>query len=250
MTHDVPTSASTSSSVVQPTKRLGSGEMFDAIAERYDFLNRVLSMGIDHGWRRKTVDALVGTDGVAPRRVLDLATGTADLALAVAARFPEATVTGSDPSRNMLAIGEKKVAKAAARVALEVGDAQRLPYADDSFDACCMSFGIRNVPDRDAALVEMARVVRPGGRVAILELSEPRRGVMAFLARIWIRKVVPRIGAFLSGSREYRYLQESIAAFPAPDDFAAQMERAGLRTVATRPLTFGVCCLYVAEVPR
>ncbi|MEZ4250587.1 MAG: bifunctional demethylmenaquinone methyltransferase/2-methoxy-6-polyprenyl-1,4-benzoquinol methylase UbiE [Polyangiales bacterium] len=245
MTTDVPSSESAST-----TERLGSGAMFDEIAERYDFLNRVLSMGIDHGWRRKTVQALIDSEGTEPKRVLDLATGTADLALAVAKRFPEAKVTGSDPSRNMLAIGEKKVAEAGAQVALEVGDAQRLPYADDSFDACCISFGIRNVPDRDAALREMARVVRPGGRVAILELSEPQKGAMAFFARLWIRQAVPRIGAFLSGSREYRYLQQSIAAFPAPDAFAAQMERAGLRTVATRPLTFGVCCLYVAEVPR
>lgn len=232
------------------SERLGSGAMFDAIAERYDFLNRVLSMGIDRGWRRKTVEALIDSSGASPRRVLDLATGTADLALAVSARFPEAEVLGSDPSANMLAIGRTKVDAKGAKVTLEVGDAQKLPYADASFDACCMSFGIRNVPDRDAALREMARVVRPGGRVAILELSEPREGMLAFFARLWIRQAVPRIGAFLSGSREYRYLQESIAAFPPPDEFAAQMERAGLRTVATRPLTFGVCCLYVAEVPR
>jgi demethylmenaquinone methyltransferase/2-methoxy-6-polyprenyl-1,4-benzoquinol methylase len=248
MTTDVPTSGP--SDRRSTPERMGSGQMFDVIAERYDFLNRVLSMGIDHGWRRKTVEALIDSEGTTPTRVLDLATGTADLALAVSRRFADAQVVGSDPSQNMLTIGEQKVAKAGAAVRLELGDAQRLPYPDASFDACCISFGIRNVPDRDAALREMARVVRPGGRVAILELSEPRHGVMAFFARLWIRKAVPRIGAFLSGQREYRYLQESIAAFPAPEEFAAQMERAGLRTVATRPLTFGVCCLYVAEVPR
>ena len=114
MTTDVPSSESAS-----PTERLGSGAMFDEIAERYDFLNRVLSMGIDHGWRRKTVQALIDSEGTEPKRVLDLATGTADLALAVAKRFPEAKVTGSDPSRNMLAIGEKKVAQAGAKVTLE-----------------------------------------------------------------------------------------------------------------------------------
>lgn len=231
-------------------ERLGSGTMFDAIAHRYDFLNRVLSMGIDHGWRRKTVAALVDSEGREPERVLDLATGTADLALAVAKRFPRVSVVGSDPSSKMLAIGEQKVARRGAPVTLEVGDAQALPYADGSFDACCMSFGIRNVPDRSRALREMARVVRPGGRVAILELSEPREGLMAFFARFWIRRAVPRIGALLSGQREYRYLQESIAAFPSPEAFTAMMADAGLAPVQTRPLTFGVCCLYVAEVPE
>lgn len=234
----------------RPDARLGSGAMFDAIAHRYDFLNRVLSMGIDHGWRRKTVEALVDGEGQEPRRVLDLATGTADLALAVAKRFPDASVVGSDPSSKMLAIGEQKVARLGANVALEVGDAQVLPYPEASFDACCMSFGIRNVPDRSRALREMARVVRPGGRVAILELSEPRDGIMAFFARFWIRRAVPRIGAFLSGQREYRYLQESIAAFPPPEAFTAMLADAGFTPVQTRPLTFGVCCLYVAEVPR
>ncbi|HJK94412.1 MAG TPA: bifunctional demethylmenaquinone methyltransferase/2-methoxy-6-polyprenyl-1,4-benzoquinol methylase UbiE [Polyangiaceae bacterium LLY-WYZ-15_(1-7)] len=226
---------------------MGSGAMFDGIAHRYDFLNRVLSMGIDHSWRRKTVRALGEAD-----RVLDLATGTADLAIAVAKTRREAEVVGLDPSANMLAVGDQKLERRGldGRVRLEVGDAQALPYEDDAFDGCCMAFGIRNVPDRAAALREMARVVRPGGRVAILELNEPRRGLLSGLARFWIRKVVPRLGALLSGSREYRYLQESIAAFPPPEEFAALMESCGLEMREVQRLTFGVCCLYVAEVPR
>ena len=222
---------------------LGSGEMFDAIAERYDSVNRVLSMGMDLRWRRLTVDALAEIE---PRCVLDLATGTADLALAVADRI-DADVVGIDPSVGMLEVGRRKVD--GARVDLRVGDAQALELEDASFDACCMAFGIRNVPDRMRALCEMRRVLRPGGRVAILELNEPREGLLSGLARFWIRSCVPRIGAWLSGDREYRYLQQSIAAFPPPDEFAAMLETAGFESVRVRRLTFGVCCLYVADVP-
>ena len=227
---------------------LGSGSMFDAIAERYDRLNRILSLGLDHGWRRRTVEALgLGPDA----RVLDLATGTADLAIAVASQHPSARVTGSDPSGNMLAIGEQKVGERglADRISLEQGDAQSLPYPDDRFDGCCIAFGIRNVPDRAKALREMARVVRPGGRVAILELAEPDHGLLALGTRFYIRVLVPRIGAWLSGAREYRYLQESIQAFPPAEVFAATMREAGLDVLGVHPLTFGVVNLYVARVP-
>jgi demethylmenaquinone methyltransferase/2-methoxy-6-polyprenyl-1,4-benzoquinol methylase len=224
---------------------LGTGAMFDKIAARYDAMNRVLSFGLDRGWRRRTVRAL--QLGEAPR-VLDLATGTGDLAIDIACMHPGATVIGLDPSREMLAIAERKLAARglADRVTLVRGDAQRLPYRDCEMDAATIAFGIRNVPDRLAALREMARVVRPGGRVAVLELGEPRRGVLARAARFHTRHVVPRLGALLSGAREYRYLQRSIAAFPPSPEFAALMERAGLHVVEVAPLTFGVCTLYVA----
>lgn len=229
----------------QQPSPLGSGQMFDRIAERYDFLNRVISMGVDQGWRRKTVDALaLGADPV----VLDLATGTADLALLVASRHPDAMIVGVDPSTNMLDVGRGKVSSADldARVTLEEGDAQALRFEDDTFDGATIAFGIRNVPDRDAGLREMARVVKPGGRVCILELSEPDKGVLGPLARFHIRSVVPRLGAWLSGEKEYRYLQQSIAAFPRPEAFGEQMRAAGLEVLEIVPLTFGVCCLYVA----
>ncbi|MCZ6805536.1 MAG: class I SAM-dependent methyltransferase, partial [Deltaproteobacteria bacterium] len=191
----------------------GSGEMFDQIASRYDLLNRLMSMGIDKSWRRKTVAAMELPPNA---RVLDLATGTGDLALMIIRLHPDAHVVGSDPSRRMLEVGIEKVKRVglADRVELQEGDAQALPFADDSFDGCCIAFGIRNVPDRSAALAEMARVTKPGGRVAILELSEPRVGLLSPLARFHVRQVVPRLGGMLSGSREYRYLQQSIAAFP------------------------------------
>jgi demethylmenaquinone methyltransferase/2-methoxy-6-polyprenyl-1,4-benzoquinol methylase len=223
--------------------------MFDGIAGRYDLLNRIISLGIDQGWRRKTVAAL----GLGPAaRVLDLATGTADLAIQIARTVEGSQVVGLDPSGGMLAVGEAKIRKLglAARVELVRGDAEILPFSDDAFDGVSMAFGIRNVPDRLRALTEMARVVRPSGHVAILELSEPRGGIMGPLARFHVHTVVPRIGALLSGSREYRYLQESIARFPPPAEFALLMEQAGLVVEQVVPLTFGVCCLYVGRPTR
>ena len=193
----------------------GSGRMFDQIAHRYDLLNRINSLGLDRGWRKKTVASL----GLRPGgRVLDLATGTADLPLEILRQAPEVTVVGLDPSPGMLDIGRRKVREdgLAEKVELIEGDAQALPFEDDAFDGITMAFGIRNVPDRGRALREMARVLRPGGRAAILELSEPRGGLMAPFARLHIHVVVPWVGSLLSGSAEYRYLQQSIEAFPAP----------------------------------
>jgi len=223
----------------------GSGAMFDRIAGRYDAMNRVLSFGLDRGWRRRTVRALQLGDRP---RVLDLATGTGDLAIDIARMHPRAEVIGLDPSPRMLAVAQAKLARRglADRVTLVRGDAQHLPYASCEMDAATIAFGIRNVPDRLAALREMARVVRPGGRVCVLELGEPRRGLLARAARFHTRYVVPRLGALLSGAREYRYLQSSIAAFPPSAEFARLMERAGLHVIDVAPLTFGVCTLYVA----
>ena len=229
--------------------RGGSGEMFDAIADRYDLLNRILSLGVDRRWRVRTVDALALPVGA---RVLDLATGTGDLALLAAARHPDAEIVGVDPSAGMLEVGEGKVARAGLddRVRLQRGDAQALDFEDDRFDGVTIAFGIRNVPDRTAALGVMAGVPRPGGRVAILELSEPRSGLLGPLARFHVHHVVPTLGAWLGGAGEYRYLSRSIAAFPRPEDFAARMGDCGLEVLAIRPMTFGVCTLYLATPAR
>lgn len=232
-----------------PEPRAGSGAMFDRIAPRYDLLNRVLSLGIDQRWRRRTVRALELRPGLA--RVLDLATGTADLALLIARRHPDARVVGLDPAQRMLAVGRTKTAKAGVgdRVRFVTGDAETLPFPDASFDGVTIAFGIRNVPDRPRALREMRRVTRPGGRIAILELSEPDGGLIGRLARFHVHRLVPWIGGLLSGSREYRYLQRSIAAFPPALRFAGIMEEAGLEMVRVERMTLGVCHLYVAERP-
>jgi demethylmenaquinone methyltransferase/2-methoxy-6-polyprenyl-1,4-benzoquinol methylase len=220
--------------------------MFDGIARRYDLLNRIISLGLDQRWRKKTVRCLELQPG---QRLLDLATGTGDLAIQVARRHPEVDVVGLDPSAGMLEVARKKCERKqlTARIELVTGDAQELPYEAASFDAVTMGFGIRNVPDRLRALREIARVVKPGGRVGILELSEPRGGLMGRLARLHVHVIVPRLGALLSGSKEYRYLQQSVAAFPPAAEFVDMMAEAGIRAQA-RPLAFGACHLYAGEV--
>ena len=228
----------------------GSGAMFDRIATRYDLLNRLTSLGLDQSWRRAAVEALTPP----PRAcLLDLATGTADLALAIAARYPQARVWGLDPGLRMLSLGRHKLRhdERADRIRLVGGVAEHLPFAGGSFDGVTMAFGIRNVPDRERALEEIARVTRPGGRLAILELTTPAgRGPLARLARWHIRHVVPGLGALLSGWREYRYLERSITAFPTPADFAETIGTRGWRDVRTRPLGFGACTLFVADRGR
>ena len=242
------TSAARGSLDRSPASRVrpGSGAMFDRIAGRYDLLNRLMSLGLDRGWRRRAVAALPRRPGA---RVLDLATGTADVALEVLRQNPDANVVGLDPSPKMLEIGAAKVAGKglAERIELRPGRAEELPFADRSFDGVTIAFGIRNVPDRGAALREMARVTRTDGRVAILELSEPSAGLVAPLARLHVRWLVPRLGGWLSGDREYRYLQTSIADFPPPQEFARQMASRGLEVLRITPLALGACCLFVAR---
>ena len=152
----------------------------------------------------------------------------------------------------MLDIGKTKIASRGfgERIHLRVGVAEELPFENGTFDAVSIAFGIRNVPDRPRALREMARVTRPGGRVVILELAEPRGGLLGPLARFHVHSVVPWLGGLISGSREYRYLQRSIAAFPPSEEFAQTMTDAGLAVLETRALTFGVSNLYVAEPRR
>lgn len=220
----------------------GSGPMFDRIATRYDRLNRLMSFGMDRGWRRALVNAL-------PRgHLLDVATGTGDVALALAARG-DTTVVGLDPSVNMLGIGREKInrSKRCDDISMIEGDAQGMPFGDDTFDGSCIAFGIRNVPDRAQGLAEMRRVTQPGGPVAILELTEPRGGIMAPFARFHVRHVVPRLGAWLSGDAEYSYLQASIAAFPTPDAFADMMRGVGLTDVTMKRMSFGAVHLFVGR---
>ena len=234
------------SSAESPAVKPGSGQMFDGIADRYDLLNRLISLGIDRRWRKKTVGALQ-LDSAA--EVLDLATGTADLALMIAEVYPDCSVTGVDPSHGMIRVGDEKITAKAlgGRVRLQLGDAQELDFADNSFDGVTMAFGIRNVPDRDRALVEMARVTKPGARVALLELSEPKSGPISVMARFHMHRVVPWLGAMLSNAQEYRYLPNSIAQFPGAAQFVQQMEAAGFSQVQALPLTFGVCHLYIGQ---
>ncbi len=224
--------------------RPGSGAMFDNIAARYDLVNRVTSLGMDRGWRRRAVRALeLGANA----HVLDVATGTGDVAIAVARAYPDARVTGIDPSPGMLEVARRKLGELSGRIELVTGDAQALPFPDGAFDGVIIAFGIRNVPDRPRALAEMARVTRAGGRVVVLELSEPEPGLVGSMARLHVHRIVPRLGAWLSGAAEYRYLEQSIAAFPPPAEFERLLASAGLASIERQPLGFGACQLFVGR---
>ena len=216
--------------------------MFDAIAPRYDLLNALLSLGIDRSWRRAAVAAALVD---APRSILDVATGTADLALALERSAQGARVIGVDFSEPMLSVGRAKVARAGSNVDLQWGDGTALPYPDASFDAVTIAYGLRNFADVDAGLREFARVLRPGGRLVILEFPPPPRGVFGRLFRAYFTRVVPALGGLLSGRpAAYAYLPASVMAFPTPDALAERMRRAGFTSVRYRLQTFGVSALH------
>ena len=222
--------------------------MFGEIAPRYDLLNRLLSMGIDRSWRRRTV-RLVPPSGRGP--ILDVCTGTADLALAYwRASGRVAQVVGLDFCRPMLAIGREKARRAKADgVRLIEGDAARLPLADDTFEIVCVAFGLRNVSDTDVGLGEMVRVCRPGGRVAVLEFSTPRAWPLGAVYGWYFRRILPRIGQALARNRQaaYNYLPASVGQFPQAEALLGRMRRAGLRNVRCHRFTLGVASLYTGE---
>ena len=225
--------------------------MFDAIARRYDALNHLLSAGLDRRWRRRAIRALALTDR---DRVLDVCTGTADLALAaVAAPDGRASaVVGLDFASEMLRIGASKVASAglASRVQLVRGDATSLPLPDVSFDAATIGFGIRNVVDPKRGLAEIFRVLRPAGRLAILEFGLPRAPVVRSLYAWYFNHVLPHVGRVISRDRDaYSYLPASVAQFPSDDGFAAWLREAGFTRVSYHPLAMGAVYLYLATKP-
>src|SRR5262245_4824736 len=222
--------------------------MFDAIAARYDLLNHLLSAGIDRRWRRRAVEALA----LAGReRVLDLCTGTGDLALAMIRATPGAAcVVGVDFAAAMLGVARVKVRGASldSRVALVRGDATRIPCRDASVDAVTVAFGIRNVNDVRAASREMRRVLRPGGRIAILEFAIPTTPIVGGLYPWYLHRMLPLIGRAVSRSREaYGYLPASIDAFAAPDELVRILRDTGFDGVSAIPMTIGSVCLYVAR---
>ncbi len=218
-------------------------QMFDAIAPKYDLLNRVLSMGIDQQWRKQAVRMLRREK---PRRILDVATGTADLALQAMTLEPE-QVVGVDIAEEMLAVGREKIAEAGLsdRITLQRGDAENLPFADASFDAVLVAFGVRNFQHLDAGLREMRRVLRPGGVLVVLEFSKPRAFPIKQGYHFYSRYILPRIGRAVSkDSGAYEYLPASVAAFPDGDAFLMRMRAAGYHDLTQQPLTFGIASLY------
>jgi demethylmenaquinone methyltransferase/2-methoxy-6-polyprenyl-1,4-benzoquinol methylase len=220
--------------------------MFGQIAERYDFLNHLLSLGIDVHWRRQTVRQ-VPPRGVAP--VLDLCTGTGDLALAYyRAGSGRTPVVGADFCHPMLVVGDGKARRQLADgVTFVEADAQRLPFADNAFQIVSVAFGLRNVTDTDRGLREMLRVCQPGGKIAVLEFSLPRRQPLRGLYHWYFRHVLPRIGQALARNSDdaYRYLPESVGEFPSGEALAERMRAAGASDIRMSPMTFGVATLYV-----
>lgn len=200
--------------------------MFDRIAGFYDVMNSVMTAGLHHGWRRRAADlAQVGPGD----RVLDVATGTGDLALELSRRVgPDGAVVASDFSEEMLARARVKAPAAQAPITFEWANAMALPYRDGEFAAATVGFGARNFSDLDQGLREMARVVRPGGQVVVLEITTPTRPPLSTFYRLWFDRVVPLIGRIAGDSEAYEYLPNSVKRFPGPRDLAAKMDRCGM----------------------
>lgn len=221
--------------------------IFKAISPRYDLLNRVMSGRQDVRWRRFAVSRIPAE----ARRVLDVATGTGDLAIDIASAG-QREVVGADFVENMMRFAVEKTAAQdlSAKIAYAAADALHLPFPDNSFDAATMAFGIRNMPDRLSALAEMARVVKSGGKVLILEMTFPRNLRLRRFFTWYLNHVIPLIGGIISGnSKAYRYLPDSIQDFLHPDDLAVLFEKAGLQSVRAFPLTFGLTYLHEGCVP-
>jgi demethylmenaquinone methyltransferase / 2-methoxy-6-polyprenyl-1,4-benzoquinol methylase len=217
--------------------------MFDRIAGLYDRMNTVMTAGLHHEWRRRAVELAAVAPG---DRALDVATGTGDLALELANRVgPTGEVVGIDFSEKMLELAR---AKAGARVRFESGNALALPYPNGAFDAATVGFGARNFSDLERGLAEMARVVRPGGCVVVLEITTPRRPPLSTFFRIWFDRIVPAIGQIVD-SQAYSYLPSSVRRFPGPDELAAVMSRSGLRDIRYVLTAGGIIALHVGVVP-
>jgi demethylmenaquinone methyltransferase/2-methoxy-6-polyprenyl-1,4-benzoquinol methylase len=213
--------------------------MFDRIASFYDVMNSVMTAGLHHRWRARAADlAAVGPGS----RALDVATGTGDLAVELARRVgPDGEVVGSDFSEEMLALARRK----APALHFEWGNALELPYPDGRFDAATVGFGARNFSDLDRGLSEMARVVRPGGRVVVLEITTPQRPPLSTFFRVWFDRIVPLLGRLTGESLAYSYLPSSVRRFPAPEGLAAAMARAGLRDIRWILTAGGIIAIHV-----
>ena len=220
--------------------------MFNDISRKYDFLNHFLSLGIDFSWRRKFVKQLSRYN---PQHILDVATGTGDLALLICTLQPE-QVTGIDIAENMLAIAKQKATQKGVhdKLSFEEGDAENLPFPDETFDAVTVAFGVRNFEDLERGLSEMKRVMKSGGVMMILEFSYPVSFPWKQLYSFYSKHMIPFIGKIISGNNQaYTYLPESVSAFPSGKDFLDILKTMGMKNVSQRRLTFGVATIYTGE---
>ena len=225
-------------------------EMFDDISSQYDHLNHLLSFGIDRIWRRKTSKRIAQHH---PSTILDVATGTADLALRLAIDNPNAIITGIDLSEKMLEIGNQKIQqkKLSNRIHLEVADAAALSFDDNSFDAVTVAFGVRNFSNREKGLCEMVRVCRHQGWVAILEFSHPTNKVVKAPYRWYSQRWIPKTGRKVSGHpTAYSYLPTSVEAFPSTDEFLNLLAKVGLNDIQAKAFSGGIATLYYGSVSK
>ena len=227
-------------------------DMFDGIAPDYDRLNHILSLGADRSWRKRSISAVVCPDK--PQRILDVACGTGDYSLAMArAMHPGSRITGVDISQGMLEIMNRKVLEnnLEDRITENNADAASLPFGDGSFDCASIAFGIRNFEHREQALREILRVLKPGGRLMILELSVPSNPLLRWCYNLYFTRLLPAIGGMVSGDKAaYRYLPASVLSFPNKREWMETMRRCGFRNVSHRAYTLGICRLYIGEKPH
>jgi demethylmenaquinone methyltransferase/2-methoxy-6-polyprenyl-1,4-benzoquinol methylase len=227
------------------SKKAQVADMFNNIAGKYDFLNHFLSLGIDKGWRKKAIREI---QKVQPKNILDVATGTGDLAIAAAALKPD-KITGVDIAEQMLAVGRTKISEKQLQgmITLQTGDSEAMPFSDNSFDAVTCAYGVRNFENLEKGLKEMSRVMRPGGKLAILEFSKPQRFPVKQLYAFYFRYILPTLGKMVSKhSTAYTYLPQSVMAFPEGKVFCDTLTRCGFKDAKARPLTLGITTLYTA----
>lgn len=219
-------------------------DMFNSIAYRYDFMNRFLSVGIDVWWRKKAISQL---KKLAPKQLLDVATGTGDVAIMTWRMLQPEKITGIDISAGMLELGRKKIEKLGltGKIELQEGDSEALPFADNSFDAITVAFGVRNFQNLEKGLQEMRRVLRPGGKLVVLEFSKADAGMLSVLFNFYMNKVTPAIGKFFARNKDaYQYLNDSVQAFPEGQTFINIMNEAGFTQTYLKKLSLGICTIY------
>ena len=226
------------------TKKKQVTKMFDNIAGSYDFLNHTLSLGMDNIWRKIAIKKLNNK----PATILDIATGTGDFAIS-ATKYTNATITGIDISQGMLDVGVEKITKKGLsnRIQLQLADSENLPFQDNSYDAITAGFGVRNFEDLNKGLSEMYRTLKSGGKVAILEPSEPTHFPLKQFYNLYFHHILPFIGGIISKDKNaYTYLPDSVSAFPSGNDFLTELDKVGFKECKHIPLTFGIVSLYIA----
>ena len=219
-------------------------DMFNQIAHRYDFLNHFLSVGIDKKWRKKAIRELAS---VKPKIILDVATGTADMPLLTMKLLQPERIVGIDISEGMLALGKQKIARTGLQesIILQAGDAESILFPDFSFDGITVAFGVRNFQNLEKGLAEMYRVLKPGGKLVILEFSKPEKRFFLPIYKIYLQFIAPRMGKLFSGNGDaYKYLNESVNAFPEGEIFTRILDKTGYQNTHCTKLSMGICTIY------